>query len=98
MKISEIPAPFRKDIQSAYTILREEGCNSVFIFGSVLNGKQNNNSDIDLGVKGLDPEKFFSVYAKLDFAVKKNIDLIDFDERKDMFDLLNEIGEVEELG
>ena len=32
---------------------KENGANEVFIFGSIANGKFNENSDIDIAVKGI---------------------------------------------
>lgn len=98
MELSKIPIKYQQDIQIAYSILLAEGCKSVYLLGSLLTGNYDEFSDIDLGITGLPPEKFYKVYSKLELAMKTNVDLIDFDESKDMFNLLSEIGEVEEIG
>ncbi|MCL1931006.1 MAG: nucleotidyltransferase domain-containing protein, partial [Treponema sp.] len=67
-------------------------------FGSLVTGKIHQNSDIDIGIKGLPPEKFFRVYAKLDNNLLNEVDLIDFDENNQFYNLLNSLGEVIEIG
>jgi predicted nucleotidyltransferase len=93
-----IPSNYRKDIESAASLLKNEGCKSVFLFGSMVTGKIHQNSDIDIGIKGLPPEKFFSVYSKLYMGLDNKVDLVDFDYDNQFFSLLERIGEVVELG
>ncbi|MDR1270750.1 MAG: nucleotidyltransferase domain-containing protein, partial [Planctomycetaceae bacterium] len=52
MKLN-IPSKYRKDIEIATNILKNEGCQSVFLFGSLVSGKIHEDSDIDIGIKGL---------------------------------------------
>jgi predicted nucleotidyltransferase len=93
-----IPLHYRKDIEKAANLLRKEGCKGIFLFGSMVTGKFHQNSDIDIGITGLPPKKYFRVYADLDKALSKKIDLVDFDLHKDFYALLNSLGEVVELG
>ena len=79
-------------------ILKNEGCSEVFLFGSHVTGRANEDSDIDVGVKGLDPSKFFSVYAKLDSEIDSKIDFVDFDEQSEFFNFLSSIGEIRKIG
>ena len=79
-------------------ILKNEGCSEVFLFGSHVTGRANEDSDIDVGVKGLDPSKFFSVYAKLDSEIDSKIDFVDFDEQSAFFNFLTSIGEIGKIG
>jgi len=76
----------------------EEGCKAVFLFGSMVTGKIHQNSDIDIGITGLHPKKFYSVSASLDRKLNNKIDLIDFDLNNDFYGLLNSLGEVVEIG
>jgi len=92
-----IPLSYRKDIERATAFLKNEGCKTVFLFGSMVTGKIHNNSDIDIGITGLSPNKYFRVYADLDKELTKKIDLVDFDLYKDFYTLLNSLGEVVEL-
>ncbi|MDR0474494.1 MAG: nucleotidyltransferase domain-containing protein [Treponema sp.] len=93
-----IPIKYQKDIETAAQFLKNEGCQSVFLFGSMVTGNIHQNSDIDIGIKGLPPEKFFRVYAQLDNNMSNEIDLVDFDENNKFYNLLNSLGEVVEIG
>lgn len=79
-------------------ILKDEGCKEIFLFGSHVTGCANENSDIDIGIKGLQPSKFFSVFARLDSELEEKIDFVDFDEQISFFNFLNSIGEVKKIG
>lgn len=79
-------------------ILKDEGCKEVFLFGSHATGRANKNSDIDIGIKGLQPSRFFSVFARLDSELEENIDFVDFDEQVSFFNFLTSIGEVKKIG
>ena len=93
-----IPVKYQKDIEAAASLLKNEGCQSVYLFGSLVTGKIRDDSDIDIGVKGLPPENFFRVYAELDNNLLNDVDLIDFDENTRFYDLLNSLGELVEIG
>jgi len=93
-----IPPKYQKDVETATHLLKDEGCQSVYLFGSLVTGKIHQNSDIDIGIKGLPPERFFRVYAKLDNNLLNEVDLIDFDENNQFYNLLNSLGEVIEIG
>ena len=96
--MEKIPEKYQEDIKKANVFLKNEGCESVFLFGSLVTGNIHDNSDIDIGIKGLPPEKFFKVYSKLYFAFDTKIDLIDFDSNDDFFSMLNRVGEVIQIG
>ena len=98
MNLSHIPEKYQDDIEKAAKLLKNEGCKAVFLFGSLANGKIHQNSDIDIGIKGLPPKRFFRVYASLDRELKNGIDLVDFDLHNDFYNLLESLGEVVELG
>jgi predicted nucleotidyltransferase len=46
-------------------------------------GDYNQKSDIDIGISGLPPELFFTVYEKLSGLLDKPVDLVDFDKDSD---------------
>ena len=93
-----IPFKYRKDIELATNLLKTEGCESVFLFGSLVTGKSNDNSDIDIGIKGLPEGKFFDVYSRLYFDFENKIDLVDFDTNNEFYSMLHKIGEVIKIG
>jgi len=64
----------------------------------MVTGKIHNNSDIDMGVKGLSPDKFFKVYSKLYIDLDSEIHLVDFDYDDRFFSLLEKQGEIVEVG
>ena len=68
MYLFEIPEEYQDDIKKATFLLKNEGCKDIFLFGSLVTGKFHKNSDIDIGITGLNPKKFFRVSASLDKA------------------------------
>ena len=93
-----IPQKYQEDIKKATSLLKNEGCKTVYLFGSMVTGKIHNDSDIDIGISGLPPQKYFRVYANLDRELTNKVDLVDFDLNNDFYNLLNTLGEVVELG
>jgi len=93
-----IPEKYQEDIKKAVIFLKNEGCKAVYLFGSMITGKIHDNSDIDIGITGLPAKKYFRVYALLDKQLSNRIDLVDFDLYKDLYNLLNSLGEVAEIG
>ena len=98
MNIDRIPEKYQEDIKKANNFLKNEGCKTVFLFGSMVTGKIHDKSDIDIGIKGLPPEKFFKVYSKLYMNLDNEFHLVDFDCDNDFFSLLQRLGEVVEVG
>ncbi len=46
-------------------VLSNMGCKESYIFGSHVTGNANDFSDIDIGIKGLPPQKFFALLQNL---------------------------------
>ena len=57
-------------------IARRYDAREVLLFGSSADPSREAN-DIDLAVEGIAPERFFSFYGDLLFALSKPVDLID---------------------
>jgi predicted nucleotidyltransferase len=93
-----IPPKYKNDVETAANLLKSEGCQSVYLFGSLVTGKIHQNSDIDIGIKGLPKGKFLSLYSQLYFDFENKIDLVDFDKNSDFYSMLNSIGEVVQIG
>ena len=85
-------------LSTAASILKNAGCTNVYLFGSQVRGVANENSDIDLGVKGLSPSLFFRTHLQLENALDVKVDLVDFDHQKSFFNLLQDIGELKQIG
>jgi predicted nucleotidyltransferase len=75
-----IPDIFHNDINKAAEILKAAGCIECYIFGSISDGRSDDQSDIDIAVRGLPPERFFYVYGQLARHVVRQVDLVDLDE------------------
>ena len=93
-----VPEKYRRDIENTTKLLKNEGCEAVYLFGSLVTGKINENSDIDIGIKGLAKSKYFDVYSRIYFDMENNIDLVDFDVNSELYTMLNKIGEVVQIG
>ena len=98
MNMDKIPEKYQEDIKKAAILLKNEGCKAVYLFGSMVTGKIHQGSDIDIGITGLPAKKYFRVYAHLDKELSNKIDLVDFDLYKDLYNLLNSLGEIAEIG
>ena len=94
----KIPVKYQKDVENATYLLKNEGCKDIFLFGSLVTGKLNEYSDIDIGVKGLPRKKFLKLYSKLHFDFDNKIDLVDFDKNENFYSILNDLGEVIQIG
>ena len=84
----------RQDIDIAAEILRKAGAKEVYAFGSSVHGKLRPDSDIDLAVRGLPPEKFFRAMSTVTFAISRPFDLIDLDEPDPFTDYLEREGDL----
>jgi len=98
MDLNKIPENYRIDIKKAADLLKREGCGAVFLFGSMVTGRIHEDSDIDIGIMGLPPQKFFGVSAELDREVSSCVDLVDFDSYMEFYNLLDSLGEVVKIG
>jgi predicted nucleotidyltransferase len=78
--IDQIPASHRHDVEKALEILKDAGCREIYIFGSLVDGTVTPKSDIDLAVKGIPPEFYFKVLARLIMQLDHPVDLIDLEE------------------
>ncbi|MGE5343436.1 MAG: nucleotidyltransferase domain-containing protein [Candidatus Omnitrophota bacterium] len=82
--IEQVPEGYRKDIQTAVDILKGEGCNEIYLFGSLAKGNFSDRSDVDLAVTGMNKSRFFKILGKLLMALDHPVDLINL-EKEDRF-------------
>ena len=82
---SSFPPIFERDIQKAVSILKNAGCSEIYIFGSLVKGDCNDDSDIDIAVNNLAPGKFFEVSGLLMLELEHSFDLIKLDDKKSHF-------------
>lgn len=88
---------YEKDLNNIANFLSKNGAKEVYLFGSFVRNDFGNNSDFDIGVKGLPPENFFHVYAQLDPLSSRPIDLVDFDTDVEFYEHLKKINELRRL-
>ncbi len=63
-----------KDKATILKYAKKYNINTVILFGSCLDKEDQN--DIDIGIKGIEPELFFKFYGELLFEVSKRIDIV----------------------
>lgn len=98
-KLENLPYSYKKDIEKAVKILKENGAKEVFIFGSIANGNFNGNSDIDIAVKGINEKEFYKVASILMFELENEFDLIDLDDKENRFSqMLLKVGGLLKVG
>lgn len=98
-KLENLPISYKRDIYKAIKILKENNSKEIFIFGSLVNGNYNENSDIDIAVRGLSQDKFYKVASILLFELEKEFDLIDLDDEQNRFSqILLKIGALLKVG
>ncbi len=60
---------------------------SVFLFGSSIE-KDENYNDIDIGIEGIKPGKFFNFYSELFKYLPKPVDLVDLGKHSKINDII----------
>ncbi len=75
-----IPDEYKKDIDRAVSILKEHGCDEIYIFGSLAEDNAvSARSDIDIAVRGIPKTKFFAIYGRLMTSLEHSVDLVSLD-------------------
>ena len=92
--IERLPEDYRSDLEKAIRILTAEGCNEIYLFGSLAKGQSSPRSDIDLAVKGLRDSIFFEVLGKLLVALNHPVDLLSLEDENRLIALLRKRGEM----
>lgn len=67
-------------MREAAAVIIEAGAREVYVFGSAARGAMDDESDVDLAVAGLPPERFFRAVGKARRILKRPVDLVDLDE------------------
>ena len=85
-------------IKRAAAALKEAGAREVYLFGLGARGKMREDSDIDLAVSGLPPEKFFHAMGNAGDILRRPFDLVDLDEINPFTRYLKEEKELQSVG
>lgn len=78
--------------------LRRHGAAEVYLFGSQRTAAARADSDIDIAVKGLPPQRFFRAMADAQALLDRPLDLVDLDEPSPFVDYLLRSGELQHVG
>jgi predicted nucleotidyltransferase len=70
----------QEKIREAAAALKAAGAKEVYVFGSAAKGTLRQDSDVDLAVSGLPPERFFRAMGKAGDLLRRPLHLIDLDE------------------
>jgi uncharacterized protein len=85
-------------IEPVIAVLKNSGAKTVYVFGSAAKGTMRTDSDIDLAVSGLPPEKFFKALSAASRLLDRPIHLIDLDEVTPFTEYLKAEGELQRVG
>ena len=88
----------RKCIEQAAAVLKEAGAQDVYLFGSAAHGAVQEDSDIDLAVSGIPPQRFFLAMARAAAVLQRPLDLVDLDQPTPFTRYLREEGELCRVG
>lgn len=65
----------QKNIDRAIELAKEFGATKLLLFGSALTNPQKAN-DLDLGIEGIEPSKFFLFGGTLENIINKTVDIV----------------------
>ena len=92
------PESYQTNVRRAVEILKEAGCTSVFLFGSLASGNVREKSDIDLAVRGCPKGKFFHLVGRLLIELDYPVDLVNLDMQDGLAHYLEREGELLQIG
>ncbi|NLF97356.1 MAG: nucleotidyltransferase domain-containing protein [Candidatus Riflebacteria bacterium] len=69
----------KKRVEKAAALLKSAGCKEVYLFGSVAEGNDNEDSDIDIAIKGCPQGRFFELLGRLMLELDCEVDLVNLD-------------------
>ena len=88
-----------QDFLKTNNYLQDEHVLGVLFYGSYKHGLNNQNSDIDIAVRGLNEKDFYRVASILMFELENEIDLIDLDDKENRFSqMLLKVGGLLKVG
>jgi predicted nucleotidyltransferase len=79
---------------AAAKLLTGMGATQVFVFGSVTKNGLRPGSDVDMAVRGLPPNVYFSAISKASDVLGRPVDLVDLDDPTPLVRHLVESGEL----
>lgn len=93
----QISGKYEKDINKAIQILKESGCEEIFLFGSVASQDVKAKSDIDLAIRGCPRGLFFHLLGRLIMELDHRVDLVKLDSEDAFSQYLEKEGELVQI-
>ncbi len=84
-------------IHAAAEALKAAGAREVYVFGSAVTSRLRDDSDVDLAVAGLPPERFLEAMGRAARALRRPVDLVDLDEVNPFTDYLRRKGRLQRV-
>jgi predicted nucleotidyltransferase len=84
----------RNLLRAAANLLLRLGATQVFVFGSVTKDRLRPDSDVDLAVRGLPPNVYFSAVSQASDVLGRPVDLVDLDDPTPLVRHLVDSGEL----
>jgi predicted nucleotidyltransferase len=81
----------QEHIEIAIKLAKEYGATRILLFGSALYDPENAN-DLDLGVEGIEPSKFFLFGATLEDIILKTVDIVPLELNSPFVDHIKKYG------
>lgn len=94
----KLPDSHKADIERAVEILKASKCDQIFLFGSLVSGHFDSDSDIDLAIRGCPPGEFFNLLGQLLLALDHRVDLVNLDSHDAFAQFLKREGELIRVG
>ena len=85
-------------IQRAAEALKRAGAREVYVFGSTAHGRRREDSDVDLAVSGLPPDRFYEAVGEALAAFKGALDVVDLDDGLAFVERLSKKGGLARVG
>jgi predicted nucleotidyltransferase len=95
---SPLPLELRADVDRAVQILKEGGCEEVYLFGSTSRGDVHPESDLDFAVAGCPKGAFFRLLGQLMWELSRSADLVNLDHDDPFTEYLKQRGELVQVG
>lgn len=83
---------------AAANLLQQMGATQVYVFGSLTKGRLRPESDVDIAVRGLPPDAYFTAVSKASDILRRNVDLVDLDDPAPLVLHLINSGELVRVG
>lgn len=91
-------SPITPLVRELADILRRQGATEVYLFGSRARGDHRPDSDIDLAMRGIPPERYYSTIGRLMDVSPIAVDVIDLDDKGHVMDLIRRTGDFIRVG